>query len=121
MSLITLKYGSTSLELNSIICDDNDVTERKTGRMLNGVAYSHLNAAWREWEIVISADELCDSTKLAFIRAFWKSGANKQLKIGSGSWIDVVIEGGAAPKENIEGNKYLPEYKLRLIERNGGV
>lgn len=118
---ITLKYGSTQMEFKPIVCDDVNVTNRKTGRLLNGVAYSHLTASWREWDIVISADELYVLSKVEFIRAFWKAKQKRELKIGTGAWIEVITDGGSEPVENIEGSKFLPEYKLRLIEVQGGV
>lgn len=118
---VTLKYGTTEMEFKPLVCDEVPVTLRKNGRLLNGNAYSHLQARWREWDLVISADELFDTSKANFLRAFWSSKQAKYLKIGGGSFIETVIDGGSAPIEKIEGSKFLPEYKLRLIEVEGGV
>ncbi|MBL8000130.1 MAG: hypothetical protein JNL32_16025 [Candidatus Kapabacteria bacterium] len=118
---ITLKYATTERTFKPLLCDDVDVTMRKNGRLLNGTAFSHLQARWREWDVVISSDELISRDANTFIRNFWKSKEAKWLKINSGSFIEVVIDGGAAPKELIEGSTALPEYKLRLIEVAGGV
>lgn len=118
---VTLKYGTTEREFKPLLCDDVDVTMRKSGRLLNGNAYSHLQSRWREWDVVISADELTVSSAHSFVRNFWKSKESKYLKIGDADFIEVVIDGGSAPKELIEGSVFLPEYKFRLIEVSGGV
>ena len=117
-----LKYGTTEQEFKGIVEKKYDVTDRQNARMLNGNAYSHLKAVWREWDVVISANETINSTKNTFLRNFWKSPENKYFKESSGGdFIEVIIAGGEPPIEDIAGNKYLPEYKLRLIEKAGAV
>lgn len=117
-----LKYGETEQEFKGIAQKVHDITDRQNGRMLNGNGYSHLRAVWREWDIVISANETINSTKNTFLRNFWKTPESKYFKVNSGDdFIEVIINGGEPPIEDIEGNKYLPEYKLRLIEKAGAV
>lgn len=117
-----LKYGTTEQEFKGISILVHDITDRQNGRMLNGNGYSHLRAVWREWDIVISANETINSAKNTFLRTFWKTPEAKYFKELSGDdFIEVMIAGGEPPIELIEGNKYLPEYKLRLIEKAGAV
>lgn len=122
MSQVTLKYGTEEMTFVALVCDVEYPTNRKNGRLLNnGIGYSHLLAAWREWDVVISADELADPDKEDFVIAFWRSGLPRYFKEGSGEFIEVMTEGGTPAREKIEGSKYLPEYKLRLAEKNGAV
>lgn len=119
--MITLKYGTTQEQFNELFIESIPVTDRVAGRMLNGMAFSHLKSKWSEHTVIISADELCNTSKHNFLKEFWSSKEQLQLKIENAEFVQVLIESGAAPVENIEGNVHLPEYKIKLIEVDGRI
>ncbi len=107
----------TNLEFNNVTRDQSTA--------LSGRMYDHVLARRREWDVVISADELAGSgnEKLAWLEAFWN--ADKQFVRTDTTDTEVIEEmtftrvmtgGGRSPKEFIRNNKLLPQYKMTLIE-----
>ena len=94
----------------------NTVTD--TGRALNGRLYSNLLYRFKEYEIIISADELADTTNREFMESFF--GANyKYISFYEsnawGDYIEVSNDAGRIPLEYLDGIEYLPEIKIKLI------
>lgn len=103
---------------------------REEAQTLNLKLYSHLLGARREWDIVISANELfgtsnlimqAESAGLGYLKGFFNA-ENQWLCISTADtepmsgWIHVVIAGGRFPVEFIRGHKYLPQVTVTLRE-----
>lgn len=88
-----------------------------TGRTLNGKGYSNTLYKYKEYELIISADELSDTNNQAFINSFY-SANYKYISIYNGttwsSYIEVMTDGGKIPLEYLDGLEYFPELKIKL-------
>lgn len=103
---------------------------REEAQTLNLKLYSHRLGSRREWDIVISANELfgasnlitqSESANLAFLKEFFAAeshwlcidDATSEPETG---WIHAIVSGGRLPVEYIKGHKYLPQTNLTLRE-----
>ena len=95
----------------------NENTKHISGRDLREVEYRHLLSKRNIYELIISADELIDSTKFAFIVAFHKADTWKFSEDNWTSEKEVVIDDGDLPVEFIENCKYLPQITYKFTQK----
>ena len=127
MTTIYLKYGSFSLGVISWSSSQTlsvpsaityDMTERITDVDIRGGHYSHLLFKKSVYEVKVSANELANATKWAFMQNFYKADA---WKISLDNWTSesqvILEEAGKMPVEFLEGNKKLRELTINLIEK----
>jgi hypothetical protein len=125
--MIYLKYGiwsagsitwSSSQSFNELKFIETPVSEHNSGRTLSGIDYKHNKSNRSEWELVISANELTDSTKLAFLKNFHFASAWKFSLVSNWATETVVtIEDGQQGIDYIENCKYLPEISIKLVQK----
>ncbi len=135
--MIYLNYGTysagvltwgTEQAFNEISFKQLTNTERIKGRDLRQEEYSNLLSSRIIYELVITADELAATAKYTWLRTFFKAHAWKfsltpvstvtpTPLLWSAVGTSVVIEDGDMPVEFLEGCKYLPEVKLKLIQK----
>jgi hypothetical protein len=137
MTGLYLKYGtwndttkvldwSAEQLLNAISVKAVPFTKRITSTGLQGVGVSHKLYKKYGYEIIISADELADSTKYSWLISFfladgWLVSINSDVaKRWGGSDLTqttLVINTEKLPVEFLEGNKYLPEVKFECEDK----
>lgn len=124
---VYLKYGnytsgivqwSESESFSTLSFYETVETDRINQRGLNGIEYNHIKSSRSIWKITISANELVDSTKFAFIVALYKADA---WKFSLDNWMSESIvnlkEAGEMPLEFIENHKLLREITINLIQK----
>jgi hypothetical protein len=127
MTTIYLKYGtysgttltwSSSQAFNALKFIDYDEAEREITSTLRGYRIANSSFTRTSYDLEISAAELTNSTKLTFIKAFFKAHAWKfSLDNWTSEKIVVVDEKERIPWEFLEGNKLLKKIKLKLIQK----
>lgn len=134
MSWIAIRKSSTALSPLTFDSEAtgqkiyNNLAPRKTyinrvveeGILLNGRQYQHTLYRHREWDLVISADEI-DQTDIDFLNDF-NNSLFRYISIYNGSswsdYIEVISDGDRLQVEYIEGLEDLPEVTLNLREVN---
>lgn len=121
----TSPVTATPKFFDSLVCDYKYLTEREVIRTGRGKEISHLKTKKGYFDLVISADELSDNDKYQFMNNFyiadnhWISVATTN-PVANPVWKEVVLlNSGEIPYENIEGNRFLREIKLKLIDKDG--
>lgn len=119
-----------SMRFEGVKFYEHPTTIREEAQTLNLKLYSHRLGARREWDIVVSANELFGTSNLitqtessgsAYMKEFFDA-ENHWLCISEAGtepesgWIHVVISGGRFPVEFIKGHKYLPQVSVALRE-----
>ncbi len=106
----------------------NNIAPRKTyinrsveeGILLNGRQYQHTLYRHREWDLIISANEI-DQSDINFLDDF-NNSLFKYISLYNGSdwsdYIEVLTTDGRLSIEYIEGLEDLPEVSLNLREVN---
>lgn len=127
MTTIYLKYGtysgtaltwSGSQSFSALKFIDYEYAERETTNTLRGYLIANSAFTRKSYDLEISAGELTDSGKLAFIKAFYKAPAWKFSLNNWSSETEVVVdEAERIPWEFLENNKYLKKIKLTLIQK----
>lgn len=128
MTTLYLKYGtysaltltwSASQTFTALKIEDYITAERELTKSLRGVNIVNHSFKRTEWDVVISADQLTDSTKLAFIKSFFQA---HRWKFSLDDWTtekEVVIEENERiPFELLEENKNLKEIRLKFIQKS---
>lgn len=127
MTTLYLKYGtwsfgtltwSSSQSFNAIDYDTVINTDAVEGRDLRGIEFSHILSTRKVHVVIISADELLNSTKWSFIENFHKAHA---WKLSTNNWsteVEVMKPKGDLPVSRIEDCKYLKEIKYTLTQKN---
>ncbi len=92
--------------------------EVEAGKCLNGRQFAHKKWAHKEFELIISADELADSGALSFIEAFWLANykyISFLLTDTTGEdYREVITDGGAMPLSYVDDIIDLPEIALKF-------
>lgn len=127
---ISLKYAnltlgvptwSSSVDFDALEFFEKPAVERTSAEMLNGEMTTHVKSSRNIWMMTISADELIDSAKAAFMDLFYTAGG--PWKFSDDNWstetIVVIEETGDLPSEFLNNNKYLKEIKFKLIQKSG--
>jgi hypothetical protein len=102
-------------------------TDRIESNSLRGYLDSKLLASRRNWNIVISADELKTDAKYNFIIDYWNTGHPRYIDITGTSlatiydWIGVVLPAGVIPIEFINGNNDFREFSAIFKECDGSL
>ena len=127
MTNLYLKYGtysgttltwSSSQSFSALKFIDFVEAEREITNTLRGYRQVNSDFSRTSWDLEISAGELTDSTKLTFIKAFFKAHAWKFSLNNWSTETEVVIdEKERIPFESLENNKYLKKIKLTLIQK----
>lgn len=92
----------------------NRVTD--DGVLLNGRQYSHLLYEHKEWDLLISSNEI-DNDDVDFIDNFLSAKFKYIAFYNGSSWedyIEVLANSGRTPVEYLEGVEFLPEVTLNL-------
>lgn len=127
MTTLYLKYGtysgttltwSASQSFSALKFIDYEEAEREITNTLRGYRVANSSFTRMSYDLEISAGELTNSTKLTFIKAFFKAHA---WKFSLNNWStekEVVIdEKERIPFEFLENNKNLKKIKLTLIQK----
>lgn len=112
-------------EFNAVTDGGYNNVSREQVTTLSRRIYEHKYGTRREWDIVISANELYgeDNDKLEFLEQFWI--AEKRYRrwdsvetedIAEMTVTRVVTADGRSPREQLRGNKHLSQFKLTLVE-----
>jgi hypothetical protein len=127
MTTIYLKYGtyaattltwSASQSFSALKFIDFVEAEREITATLRGYRQVHSDFTRTSWDLEIGAGELINSTKLTFIKAFFKAHAWKFSLDNWSTEKEVVIDSKEQiPWEFLENNKYLKTIKLKLIQK----
>lgn len=128
---IYLRYGAydsgsitweTAKEYKPLILRPLVIPERITGRDLRSINFSHLKSLrTKSYEVVISANDLVDSTKLSYLKSFFTAEIS-QYNLADTNWNDngiiVTFENSdAIPFESINNHKQLLKIKFNLIQK----
>ena len=109
------------LTFETVKCTDPIVnTTEETGILLNGRKFNHLLYKHRDFEVVISSDEI-DSDAFEFLQAFWVARFKYiSLKKNStwGSYVQIMTESGKFPLSYIDDIRDLPEVSFNLTYAN---
>jgi hypothetical protein len=122
MSAGVVTWSLTPMQLKAVRCENKIVANRVSGVDARQRNFSHLLSKKDSWEVVISADELIDSTKYAFIKALfcadaWNFGYEGQFT--GANYIRVALTNdGNLPVSFIGDCVDLPEVKLNFIDLN---
>jgi hypothetical protein len=123
---IYLKYGtwnagtltwSSSQSFNALSFTNVPSANRIEGNDLRDEVYNHLVSTRNIWKLIISCDELVNSTKKSFLLTFFKA---HEWKFSLDNWTTetvVSIPTGDMQIENIEKNKNLVEVTLLLTQK----
>lgn len=112
------RFNALSLYVDDTLVDriQPDVTMR--GRLVD-----HMVRSRSVYPITIGPDELLDSTKWAFIRAFFKANY-RELSLDTGvstpadeTFVAVLLEGGRLPVERIEQLSVLRMFSATLVAK----
>ncbi len=114
-----LTWQEASMGFNAIIFTPSEETKHVLGRDLREIEYRNVLSSRTNYNIVISADELVDSTKLSFIKSFYQADAWAWNTTSDIETLNIVVleKDGAIPIEFLEGCKDMPEIKFSLIQK----
>lgn len=134
MKEIALKYSDTKLTdltfienasnqntFETVKCTEPIVsTTEETGVLLNGRKFNHLLYTHKDFEVIISSDEI-DSDVFEFLQSFWVARF-KYITLFKGStwgnYVQIMTESGKFPLTYIEEIKDLPEVSFNLSYAN---
>lgn len=125
MFLIPVDEDSENSQFNNLFVKHE--TDRIESNSLRGYMDSKLLAKRRNWDVVISADELATDAKYNFIIDFWNTGHPHYIDITGNSlatvysWIDVIIPAGEIPIEFLNGNNLFREFSVNIKESDGSL
>lgn len=124
--MIYLRYGSytagvksaaTSMAFNELRCRSTQNVDAIKVRDLRQAERRNVLSTRKKWTIIISADELIDSSKCEFLDAFlaadWK-------EFSTDNWataIEVVDDAGDAKIDYVKDSKSLPRRTLELTQK----
>jgi hypothetical protein len=86
-------------------------TTTASGVLLNGRKFNHLLYKHKDFEVIISADEL-DADKLEFLQGLWGAMfiyASLYKNANWGDYVQIMTDGGKFPLTYIDELEYLPE------------
>jgi hypothetical protein len=128
MTTLYLKYGSyvdgvltwemygqsfVPLEFYEI-----DQTTTESGRLLSEIEYEHIKSTRGTWKLKISANELTNSTKYAYLKNCFKAAA---VEFSTDNWSHsttvVFDKRGDFPVTFINNHKSLPSVSFTLIQK----
>lgn len=120
----TIGITTTAMRFNELSLVERQSVVRSFGQTLRGNTYDHRLSNRRKWVLVISADETYGQNNSAktFLDNYWIADKREFANDASltepvSGWVAVAIEGGDAPIELVENNRYMPEYTLEMIEK----
>jgi hypothetical protein len=115
-----VSWSLTPMQFKAVRCESKIVATRVSGVDARQVNFSHLLSKRDSWEVVISADELIDSSKFDFLKALfvadaWNFGYEGQFT--GANYIRVALTNeGNFPVSFIGDCVDLPEVKLNFID-----
>jgi|GEM_PF-1711711 hypothetical protein len=101
-------------------------TTEETGVCLTGRKYNHLLYKHKEFEVVISSDEIVRdylNDTLEFLQNFWTARFKyvSFFKYSAwGNYVQVMTEGGKFPLSNVDDLRDFPEVSFNLSYANPG-
>ena len=110
-----------AMAFNPLRLSSVPTSEGIRGTTLRGVRFYTRRGTRRVYTVVISADELSDASRLAFLEAFWSDGVRWWITPEGGAEAELIVaEGGELPREDIDGIVHLPEITMTLEEKYAG-
>ena len=136
MKIIALRYSDT--KLSSLSFDENATnqylfetvkctdkvpnTTVEKGSTLTGRQYSHIKWINQTIDVIISTDEI-DDTSFGFLKLFWRSNfIYVSLSEGAvfGDYSQVITDGGKFPLTYIDNIRFFKEVEFSLTYSNPG-
>lgn len=106
----------TSSSMKALSCIEASERGRETAETLNGTIVSHLKFKRKKYDIIISANELYQPSKVTFLDAFIDAN-NKRFSTDNITYVDVeMVEDESI--DFIERNKNLPKYSFTLKKKH---
>lgn len=110
---------------NAVVFVQKNNIKRIQETALSQRTYEHTLAVRRQWDLVISANELSGSgnEKLAWLENFWianqrflRTDTTDTDDVEEMTWTRVTTGDGLSPREQIAGHKLLSQMKFELLE-----
>lgn len=121
----TLTWSSEQA-INPLQMYEYENPDYDSGRDLHHTEYRSLLSKRKVWDFIVSADELYDDTKFTFMKNFYnaivkrfslETDIAKRWTVNDTTIKTVVTAGGKIPLEFLNGNKYLREITLELMQK----
>ena len=121
--MIYLRYSNdnfetyTGIQISELKLINKPTRSSVKGSTLRGTAYSHKRfTKTNNFTLVVSADELYQSTKYNYMLNFFKAGSHK-FSTDDVTYTEVILDDEQFNEEYLEENKHLPEITFNFTQK----